>query len=210
MTPLSMVIRLMPLFTFSLIIAALVAVVQSPTLASVAALLFVIYLLPPLAYRLHNYFLPLEDGIEDISEPGRYCRWWGTYQIQIIYYVIPQLEWILRLVPGLYSSWLRLWGSQIGKGIFWSPNVEILDRGMIEVGDYAIFGHKSKLSAHIVTPKRGRIIVFVKKVRVGHTSFVGAFSGLGPGSVLSDGEILPIMSRLVVSEKLEDARTGHQ
>jgi hypothetical protein len=199
MTLLGHLIHFFPLLTFALIAWRFTAFVAAPGWLTGGELLAALYLFPLAAYRIHQYLFPLREGVEVVSE-RRYCRWWGSYQIQVIYYVLPQLEWVLRQIPGAYSAWLRLWGSRIGRGVYWSPNVEVLDRGLVEVGDHVVFGHKAKLISHVACPKRGRMIVYVKRIRIGSRSFVGAFSGLGPGAQIGDEVFLPIMSKVLVNE----------
>lgn len=86
------------------------------------------------------------------------------------------------MVPGLYSIWLRAWGSKIGKKIYWPPLMEIADKSLLEVGDYCILGHKSSFYSHVLSPaKDGRTIVYVNKITIGPGSFIGAKCNLGPG-----------------------------
>ncbi len=69
--------------------------------------------------------------------------------------------------------------------------MEILDRGLVVVGDGAIFGHKSGMAAHVITPRDGNLSLLVAKVRVGSGSFVGAGCYLGPGCVIEPGAMVP-------------------
>jgi hypothetical protein len=69
-----------------------------------------IYLLPVVCYRLHNALWPVESGGSYLIGKS-YSPWWGGHQLQLIYLAAPWLEGLLRLVPGVYSAWLRLWGS---------------------------------------------------------------------------------------------------
>jgi hypothetical protein len=85
----------------------------APGVVSVLALLVVLYLVPVATYRLHDALWPLVEGSSRIDAPG-YAPWWGGHQCQLMYSAFPALEAALRLVPGLYSGWLRLWGSRVG------------------------------------------------------------------------------------------------
>ena len=109
---------------------------------SVAWILAAIYLLPVLCYRLHNALWPVEPGGSYLIGEA-YSPWWGGHQLQLIYLAAPWLEGLLRLIPGLYSAWLRLWGSTVGKSVYWTPQVEIGDRGLMIIGDQVIFGHRA-------------------------------------------------------------------
>ena len=64
---------------------------------------------------------PLHQRLSRLSD-RTYAPWWGMHQIQVLYIAIPQLEAVLRLVPGLYSQWLRLWGSKVGRRVYWTPD----------------------------------------------------------------------------------------
>jgi hypothetical protein len=112
------------------------------------ALLAVLYLVPVATYRLHGALWPLVEGASRIDAP-RYAPWWGGHQCQLMYSALPALEAALRLVPGLYSGWLRLWGSRVGRGVYWTPLVEITDRSLLEVGDGVVFGHRVACYAHL-------------------------------------------------------------
>lgn len=148
--------------------------------------LAVVYLVPPLTFRLHQLRWPLEEGTRRLVGRG-YEPWWGGHQMQALYIAIPTLEALLRLVPGLYSAWLRLWGSRIGQGVMWTPRVEIIDRSLLEVGDRVVFGHYAAVSCHLIKPTRNNLLLYVERVRIGHNAFLGAGSVLAPGVVVENG-----------------------
>jgi hypothetical protein len=146
----------------------------------ISAPLFV-YGFPLLCFRLHRAWYGPHRTWHRFAT-SVYCPWWGGHQMQLIFISFPFLETILRLIPGAYSSWLRLWGSKIGRGVYWTPQVEILDRDLLQVGDHVIFGHLVKVAAHVVTPRKDAMVLFIKTVSIGSESFVGAGSILGPGT----------------------------
>lgn len=152
-------------------------------------LLFVLYGLPLLAYRIHEKFYPMPEGISYLKGE-KYSPWWGSYQLQSIYIAFPALETALRLVPGLFSAWLRLWGAEIGKGVYWGSIGEISDRGLLTVGDRALISHRVGLYAHIIKPKRQNLLLYVKAIEIGPDSFVGSGSYLGAGVVVTPGAYL--------------------
>ena len=162
------------------------------TYLAVACLLFLfnLYILPPLFFRLHNRVFILKSGFSDFSKHV-YSPWWGGHQIQKIYISLPFLESLLRLIPGLYSGWLRLWGAKIGKCIYWTPNVEIVDRSLIELGDYVVFGHRSAICSHVITPRKGGLLLYVGPIVIGDGVFVGAEAKIGPGARIDQGVFLP-------------------
>ena len=102
--------------------------------------------------------------------------------MQMIYAAVPAFEAFLRFLPGVYSAWLRLWGSKVGKNVYWTPMVEIIDRHMLRIGDDVIFGHKVICTSHVVSRKdNGEFVLLLRPVRIGSGTFIGALSRLGPG-----------------------------
>src|SRR5256885_9190119 len=146
-------IVLFPVLMFVLGSVAVISFIRDPSLAGLITVVFVCYLLPPLCFRLHDWMCPLRVGREDLCDSSKISAWWGSQQFQIVYAAIPQLEILLRLIPGAYSAWLRLWGSRIGRGVYWAPVLEVIDRSLLNIGDHAFFGHKVALCSHTVMPK---------------------------------------------------------
>ncbi len=172
----------------------------NPTLTSLMLVLFNIYALPVLLFRVHNKFFPLKEESSRIDLPI-YSPWWASYQFQYLFNAFPFLETILRIIPGGYSFWLRLWGSQIGKHVLWTPRVEIVDRSLIDVGDHVIFGHKVIIVSHVIMKKKSGILrLYVKKVQIGSGAFIGAGSKFGPGTVIASDQIIPFETLLTVNK----------
>jgi hypothetical protein len=194
-------IRLFPPLFLLAGAAALVQFVRAPSVSGFIALLAIGYLLPPLCFRLHDRFCPLREGREDLADPRRYSAWWASQQFQIVYTMIPQLEMLLRLVPGLYSAWLRLWGSRIGRGVMWTPVVEVLDRSLLEIGDHVLIGHQVAMVAHTVMPKSGRHVLHVARIRVGDGAFISGRSGLGLGARVAPGEFISFGSHVYLNRR---------
>jgi hypothetical protein len=196
-------IALFPLLILSLCVAAASFAISQQRAVWLLLLPVILYLLPPFCFRLHQILAPLREGLHSLDTPG-YSPWWGSLQLQNIYNAMPALEAILRIIPGCYSAWLRLWGSKIGGGVVWTPQVEISDRSLLEIGDRVVFGHKVALFAHVVDkrPKRG-FRLFLNRIRIGDDVFLGAGSRLGPGADIADGTRLPILTDVYVNEKRE-------
>lgn len=152
-------------------------------------LLFVLYGFPLLTYWLHNRFYPIAEGVSYLRGE-QYSPWWGAHQIQSIYIAFPILETVLRLIPGAFSAWLRLWGAQIGKQVYWGSIGEIADRGLLRVGDHALIGHRVGFYAHIIKPKRDNLLLYVKAIEIGENAFVGSGSYIGAGVVITPGAYL--------------------
>jgi acetyltransferase-like isoleucine patch superfamily enzyme len=147
--------------------------------------------LPPLAFRAYSLAYPARAGRWLLNSPAR-NDWWVAHQLQMLYAAIPVFESILRLVPGLYSAWLRLWGSKIGKRVYWTALVEIIDRHMLRVGDDVLFGHRVVCSSHVIIKKRnGDFMLILRPARIGSGTFVGAFARIGPGVKIPEATIIP-------------------
>ena len=144
----------------------------------------VVYIMPVMIHRVHFRFFPYSDGFWSLAEK-KYNPWWASHMFQFPFIALPWIESLLHFVPGLYSFWLRCWGSKIGKNIFWTPRVEILDRGLIEVGNGCVFGHIAGLSCHMVAEMEGVPCLVIKKITIGEKSFIGADSQIGPGTIVA-------------------------
>ncbi len=150
-----------------------------------------LYLLPPLVVRAVGIVWPLKEGQFSLHS-AMFLRWWFVAQWQVLFNRLPMLEEILRLVPGLYSTWLRLWGASIGRWIYWSPGVIILDRSLIEVGDRVVFGAAARVHAHVITrskDKPGHLVLAA--VRVEADAMIGGLSLMSPGVHVHRGEMAP-------------------
>jgi acetyltransferase-like isoleucine patch superfamily enzyme len=167
----------------------------SPGIFSALAFFLSLYGLPLLAYRIHAHFYPIEEGISYLRS-SEYSPWWGSHQIQCIYIAFPALETLLRLIPGVFSFWLRLWGAKIGRGIYWTPHLELADRGLIEVGDRVVFGYQVGIYSHVIKPKKDNLMLYVKRVKIGNNVFIGAGSRLAAGVEIKDDSYLPVMTEV--------------
>jgi hypothetical protein len=184
--------RLWALFPAAIIGGALGCVgwgIAQPGVAPAAALVAVLYLVPVAAFRAHQALWPVKIGATHLGAK-RYVPWWGAHQAQLVYIALPPLEALLRLVPGLYSAWLRLWGAKVGKRIYWTPLVDIGDRSLVEIGSDVIFGHRSTLYAHVISRTKDKLILYVKPIVVEDGAFVGAGAVLGPGTRIAAGKLV--------------------
>ncbi len=189
MTPLSKALALFPSLVMVLASTCVGWLVWVPGPLPVLALFGTLYVFPLLVFHIHQRLFPLKDGISNLVGEG-YSPWWGTHQIQLVYIAFPALEIALRLVPGAFSAWLRLWGSKVGSHVYWTPHLELGDRSMLEVGDSVVWGHRVGISGHIIKPRRGNLMLLCRRVRIGSGVFIGAGALIGPGAVISDGAFL--------------------
>lgn len=205
MTLLSTILSWFPALVILMAGASFLWMCYSPGIFSVLAFFLSLYgvmALPPLAYRFHERFYPVKEGISYLRG-DEYSPWWGSHQIQFIYIAFPALEALLRLIPGAFSAWLRLWGAKVGKGVYWTPKLSIADRGLIEIGDRVVFGYQIELYSHAVKPKNQDLMLYVKKVKIGSNVFLGAGSRLGPGVIVEDGTYIPVTTDLYPNQKVK-------
>jgi hypothetical protein len=173
-------------------------------LRAAAALAF-LYLLPLIPGRLLRESLRAEPATFDIGSPA-FLRWWGCFQCQVLFLRFPVLEEIIRLVPGLYSLWLRCWGSRIGKLTYWAPQTIILDRGFMEIGDHVVFGAGVRLNPHVMENE-----LKLAPIRIGDGAMIGGYSLLTAGTEIADGErtraflISPPFSKWKDGKRLRDS-----
>lgn len=168
-----------------------------------AAAIANLYITPLVTYRVFHFFYPIEIGRQvmwpmDRDNPS---SWVVGHKIQLVYEAMPWLEHILVMVPGLYAFWLRLWGSKVGGDTFFTPQIEITDRGLVDIGDQAFFGHRVFMSSHLVYKKNDQYILYVKRIRIGEGCFIGAMSNFGPGTDIAPGTFVPLSSYTLMNGK---------
>jgi acetyltransferase-like isoleucine patch superfamily enzyme len=190
--------QLMALFPTAVLLGAAGCVVLAVRSASAWPLLVavaIVYGLPLLAFRWHERRFPLKEGASHLIG-GPYSPWWGGHQLQVIFIAFPMLETLLRIVPGLYSAWLRAWGSRIGKNVYWTPAIRIGDRSLLDIGDEVIFGYDVGMSSHLIKRTRKNVLLYVKRITIGSGCFVGAGAVIGPGVVVEAGATIDIGEHL--------------
>jgi len=186
------IFSLFPALEFLLIVVCSWRLITIPTAGSIALLIFAIYGFPLIMFRVTNIFMPVGKEGKSWLDSENPSPWWIGHQIQLIYVAFPQVETILKLIPGAFSFWLRLWGSKIGRNVYWTPQVEIMDRNLVNVGDNVVFGHRVFCSSHIIKRKPGgRIALLVKRIEIGGRAFIGAGANLGPGVEVTPGAFVP-------------------
>jgi acetyltransferase-like isoleucine patch superfamily enzyme len=84
----------------------------------------------------------------------------------------------------------------VGQNVYWTPQLEIADRGLLEIGDRVVFGHAVGISSHVIKPRKNDLMLYVKKVRIGNDVFLGAKSGFSPGVTIEDGSFVPVFTQI--------------
>jgi hypothetical protein len=155
------------------------------------AAMTVLYLLPPLAVRLVLPGMKTERDAHVLGSRG-FLVWWYATQWQIVFNRLPLLEEALRLVPGLYSTWLRLWGAKIGRLVYWSPGLRVSDRPLLTIGDRVVVGVDAKLYPHFLALLPSGVTELVlAPIQIGHDALVGGCSLLPAGVTIAPCEQTP-------------------
>lgn len=195
-----------PPLQLALLVWAVVRMIGEPSLLNAGWIAFFIYGLPLATFRLILVFAPLREGYSYINGVSGFSTWMAAMKIQTFFNAFPAFERALILIPGAYSLWLRLWGSRIGRFVFWTPGVEIVDRTNLDIGSMVVFGNKSYLSPHVVRVKNNRILLYLKTIKIGDRAFIGFASRLGPGVVVGPGEVVPAGSDLYPNQVFESRK----
>ncbi|MCA2928628.1 MAG: acyl transferase [Microcystis sp. M020S1] len=191
MTLFGRIVSLFPLTHSALIVLAAISFLHHPSIGTFVRLVFVLYLLPPLLLRLYFLKYPSKPGKWILNRPTR-CDWWIAHQLQLLYGAIPSLEAFLRFIPSAYSAWLRLWGSKVGKDVYWTPRVEIIDRHMMRIGDNVVFGHRVICTSHIIAKKpNGDLVLILRPIRIGSGALIGAGVRIGVGVHIPEKSVIP-------------------
>jgi hypothetical protein len=198
-----------PLLMTALSLAALGVFAQWPSLWGAALLLLVLYALPPMVQRVMFRWAPLKQGIACID--GRvFCPWLASHHIQAFYDALPYLEALLRVIPGFYSMWLRMWGSRVGYGVEWPVRIDVLDRGLMDIGNRVVFSREIEFSAHARRKLgEGKSSVLVRMVRIGSYAFIGAGARISAGASVPSNASVPEMAIVRVNEVFGDAVRHH-
>lgn len=152
------------------------------------ASLLVLYLLPALIARIIVKGFPIRATRIEMGSPD-FFKWWALHNLQALFCRLPFLEELLRLVPALYSAWLRLWGSRIGRLVYWSPGTRVIDRSFLDVGDDVLFGAGVELIPHLMTRnERGEMELLLAPVGIGARAVVGGYSLLAAGTEIPPDE----------------------
>jgi len=167
----------------------MLALPRASLLARIGGGLAWLYLAPPLLARLILFAANIPEGRFPVGAKP-FFGWWILFQLQVIFCRLPALEEMLRLIPGLYSQWLRLWGARIGRFTYWSPGTLITDRSFLCIGDDVVFGAGVRLNPHVLTRGKAlRVELLLAAVKVGDRAVVGGYSLLAAGTEISADEI---------------------
>jgi hypothetical protein len=151
-----------------------------------------VYLLPPLVSRITLTIFGRPDARGVRQDAREYKVWWFLTQWQVLFNRLPWLEELLRLVPGLYGTWLNLWGARVSLFAYWGPSSRILDRYLVHVERGAVIGTESSITGHLGTiADDGAFVVDIGTVTIGEGAIIGARVGLAPGCRIGPHELVP-------------------
>lgn len=185
--------------------AALGVFAAWPSGWTVLLVIGVIYLAPPMIQRVMFRWAPLVHGVSEI-DGRKFSPWLAAHNIQAFYDALPQLEALLRVIPGFYSTWLRMWGSRVGYGVEWPVRLDVLDRSLMDIGNRVVFAREVELAAHVrQKTEGGGSRVLVRPVRIGSYAFVGAGARVGPGAVVPHNANVPELAVVGVNENFGEA-----
>lgn len=167
-------------------------------------LIFACYFQAPLIWRymLSKYGRPYGAfGFGKKAQHGN--NWLVAYQLQVFYTSFPFFERVLKMIPGAYSAWLRMWGAQIGKKVNWTSGCEIVDRTHLTIGDRCLIGNQSYISAHFIIKENGKYVLYVKDVTIGNDVVLALQCVIAPGAVLKDKVLVEAGGAVYPSEVVE-------
>lgn len=175
---------------FTTFVAAFWAPFSTGLRLSLAGTIF--FLLPPLFARI-VLLRPLATG--QIPVPSRdFFRWWATWQLQGVFNRLPWIEEALRMAPGLYSFWLRLWGAKVGRLTLWSPGVRVYDRPLLRIGNDVVVGLDVRISGHFGgLDEAGAACMTLGAVSIEDGCTIGAGAFLGPGAHLERNQFTEVL-----------------
>ncbi|MBU1043650.1 MAG: hypothetical protein KJ915_04540 [Candidatus Omnitrophica bacterium] len=148
----------------------------------------VLYILPPIVARCVLKIWPIRQGSVSMSSRD-YFVWWFVLNLQIIFCRFPFLEELMRIIPGAYSAWLRLWGSRIGSFTYWAAGLRVLDRSFLDIGNGVVFGAGVRLNPHVIAENDdGQMELMLARIHIGDRAIIGGYSLLTAGTRIADDE----------------------
>lgn len=151
-----------------------------------------IYVLPVLLTRILFFIFGKPQGVYE-EDTGGYRLWYVVAQLQAIFNRFPFFEELLKLFPTFYNNWLRLWGAEVGKLVYWSPRSCVIDRSYLVIKDYALVGYGVRLSGHMVNKHGVGNKLFLAAPTIEGNCILGGESAVGPGALVAEQETLPAM-----------------
>lgn len=205
MTALDRLFSYFPLLMMAASFSALGVFAAWPSGWTALLVIGVVYLIPPISLRILQRWAPIKPGVA-LLDGRKFSPWLAAHHIQAFYDALPFLESMLRVLPGFYSLWLRLWGSRVGYGVEWPVRLDILDRQMMDIGNRVVFAREVELSAHVRRKTEGGSRVLVRDVRIGSYAFLGAGARVGPGAAIPANAQVPALTVVDANETFGEGK----
>lgn len=203
MSFLGKLVSLFPLGHFLAILAAGSYFLLEFNLLAGVLLVLAIYGLPLVFFWGHRLIFPTKNGFYPLDQKV-YCPWWGDHQFQKLFNLFPALERVLSLIPKAYPFWLRLWGAKIGRGVYFTGRIEILDRPGLIIGDGVILGYEVAITSHCISKMNKKLVLYYNPPQLGKGAFIGACAKIPPGAVIASGAKVPFGFELMMNQHLSE------
>ncbi len=175
---------------FSIVLVVMVTALDKPLPYRVLLAAGFLYLFPPLVARIICMLFPIDAGRYPYGS-RQFMVWWALFSLQSLFLRLPMLEELLRIVPGLYSVWLRLWGAKVGRLTYWAPGTVVLDRPFLRLGDDVVFGAGVRINPHVIDQvDGGQRELILASVEIDDRVVVGGYSLLTAGTRLREDQTL--------------------
>jgi len=162
----------------------------------------------PLIWRFFKLLYGQPEGVSYFGKNAKEGNnWFIAFQLQQLYNHFSFIENALKLIPGAYSYWLRLWGSSIGQKVIWTSGAQIVDRTHLKIGSRVLLGNQSYLTAHIIKKKNKRYLLYVKDVEIGDDVVLAFQCVISPGVKIEDEAFVEAGGVLYPNQKLEKGMT---
>ncbi|MCP4073450.1 MAG: hypothetical protein GY742_17185 [Hyphomicrobiales bacterium] len=151
-----------------------------------------LYLVPPVACRITLLIFGYPTGRSISQNSNAFKVWWFLTQLQMVYNRLPWLEEILRLLPGIYATWLLIWGSKVSPFAYWAPGSKVVDRYLVKVASGSVVGIGAILSGHLTTFNETQsFILDIEFITIEEGAIIGANAALSPGCRVAKTELVP-------------------
>lgn len=149
-----------------------------------------LYIAPPLLVRI--IFIIWGKPVGEFHVNSKQFRvWYFSAQLQALYLRFNFLEEVLRLIPTVYSFWLRCWGSKIGPLVYWAPKTTLMDRSYLNIGRQVLIGYGAGMTAHHINRVGESVSIVIAPIEIGDHAILGGLSGMTSGSSVAAYELLP-------------------
>ncbi len=150
-----------------------------------------LYVQAPIIWRVVKAIWGQPEGISYLGTKTKDGNpWFVAFHLQQLFNSFHFFEQILILLPGAYSAWLRLWGSEIGNKVNWTPECRVVDRTHLKIGSRVLIGNHSYIAAHAIKKRGDKYLLYVKGVEIGDDVVLAYRVTIAPGAKVSAGSFI--------------------